>query len=102
MIAHLRIVALAAGLGLAALPAFAEDGTRPGPPREPVPDALGRIALEALLQALGQALSAVPYAMPEVNERGDIIIRRVEPRAEVPRPVPRQRPRPPADDETST
>jgi hypothetical protein len=100
MIARLRTVALVAGLGLAALPALAEDGTRSAPPREPVPDALGRIALEALLQALGQALSAVPYAMPEVNERGDIIIRRIPPRAETPRPLPR--PRPQSEDEAST
>jgi len=48
------------------------------------------------MQVLTQALSQVPqYGVPEFTERGDIIIRRLNPRAETPRPAPR--PRPPAD-----
>jgi len=94
------VLALAAALALVGLPALAEDGPRPAPPREPIPDQLGRMALEALLQAMREALAAVPYAMPEINGQGDIIIRRLPPRPETPRPSPRRAP-PSNPDETS-
>jgi len=98
---HLRsVLALAAALGFAAPAAFAEEPPRPPVPPEQFLDQLGRTAVESLLQAMREALAAVPYAMPEVNERGDIIIRRLPPRPDAPRPPTRRTPSGP--DETST
>ena len=94
------VLALAAALGLAAPAALAEEPPRPPVPPEQFLDQLGRAALESLLQAMREGLAAVPYAMPEVNERGDIIIRRLPPRPDAPRPPPRRAPSSP--DETST
>ena len=49
-------------------------------PPESQADALLRAAIEQLVQALGQALHDVPrYSVPELNENGDIILRRLNP-----------------------
>ncbi len=90
--------ALACSLALPVVagPAAAQEPPRPAPKLETLPDALGRAALEALMHALAQAISQVPqYGVPEFTDRGDIIIRRLNPRSATPRPAPR--PRPPVD-----
>ncbi len=80
---------LAAGFLTVALVAFATTGARAGsvsdqsipaiPPNSQA-DVLLRSAIGQLVQALGQALHDVPrYALPEMNERGDIILRRIDP-----------------------
>jgi hypothetical protein len=51
------------------------------------PGALARDAIEKMMRALSLAIENLPqYAPPEFNENGDIIIRRLNPRAEKPRP----------------
>jgi hypothetical protein len=94
------VLALAAALALVGPPALAEEQARPPVPPEQFVDQIGRTALEALLQAMREALAAVPYAMPEINGQGDIIIRRLPPRPDAPRPPPRRAPSDP--DQTST
>jgi hypothetical protein len=62
------------------------------------PGALAREAIDKLMRALSLAIENLPqYAMPELNENGDIIIRRINPRAEKPRPTAPKNP-----DETRT
>jgi len=77
-----------AALLAAAVLAFAVPGAHAGATESPVPpvppnsqaDVLLRAAIEQLVEALGQALHDVPrYALPEVNDNGDIILRRLKP-----------------------
>jgi hypothetical protein len=79
--------ALAAALILAvASPALAQ-GQSPAPPPDERPGALARDAIERMMRALSLAIENLPqYSAPEFNENGDIIIRRLNPRAEQPRP----------------
>lgn len=73
-------------LALASGPALAQTRS-PAPPEEERPGALAREAIDTLLRALSRAIDNLPqYAVPELNENGDIIIRRINPRAEKPRP----------------
>jgi hypothetical protein len=88
--------ALLATCALMALPAYAQ--TQPPAAQDERPGALARDAIDKMMRALSLAIENLPqYAMPELNENGDIIIRRVNPRAEKPRP--RQ---PGSPDETRT
>jgi hypothetical protein len=79
-------LALSAALAAAGTPAAAQ--TPPSPaPQEQTPEALLRSGIENMMRALGLALQNLPqYEMPQVNEYGDIVIRRVNPLK--PRPVP--------------
>jgi hypothetical protein len=81
--------ALAAVLLVAsgAAPALAQ-AQAPTPPQEDQqPGAMAREAIEKMMRALSLAIENLPqYAPPEFNENGDIIIRRLNPRAEKPRP----------------
>ena len=95
----LRLRALAAAFvrGATASPVLAQS-PGPAPPQEPRPGDLARDAIEKMMRALSLAIENLPqYAMPELNENGDIIIRRLNPRAEKPRPRPPENP-----DETRT
>jgi hypothetical protein len=59
----------------------------PAPPAPSGPEELARQALEMLMRALTLAIQNLPqYEMPIVNERGDIIIRRINPPP--PKPAP--------------
>jgi hypothetical protein len=91
-------VALFVALALtgAGKPAAAADPPMPTPPLTGSDaEALARAAIEQLVRALGLALQAVPqYEMPRMNENGDIIIRRANPR-----PIDV---RPPSPDEAAT
>lgn len=59
----------------------------PAQQEEQDPGVLAREAIDKLMRALSGIIENLPqYAMPEMNERGDIIIRRINPRAEKPRP----------------
>jgi hypothetical protein len=88
--------AVLAACALMALPAYAQ--TQPPAAQDERPGALARDAIDKMMRALSLAIENLPhYAMPELNENGDIIIRRVNPRAEKPRP--RQ---PGSPDETRT
>jgi hypothetical protein len=82
----LRACALIASLGVLTpdLPALAQ---APAPtPQEEQPGALARDAIEKMMRALSLAIENLPqYALPELNENGDIIIRRLNPRADKPR-----------------
>lgn len=76
---------LSAALAAAYGPAAAQ--TPPAAPQEQTPEALLRSGIENLMRALGLALQNLPqYEVPQVNEYGDIIIRRVNPTK--PRPTP--------------
>ena len=92
----LRVLAAALVLAAAA-PAFAQSRS-PAPTPEEHPGELARDAIEKMMRALSLAIENLPqYALPELNENGDIIIRRLNPRAEKPRPPVPQNP-----DETRT
>ena len=70
-------------------PALAQAQAQPPtPPQEDQqPGAMAREAIDKLMRALSLAIENLPqYAPPEFNENGDIIIRRLNPRAEKPRP----------------
>jgi hypothetical protein len=89
----LRLVAALFLVAAAALPVAAQAPA----PQQPAPEALAREAIDKLMQALSLAIQNFPqYEMPRLNERGDIIIRRVNPPAPKPSEVPRN------DDETRT
>jgi hypothetical protein len=90
----LRLVAATILVVVTALPVAAQSPT----PQQPAPEALAREAIDKLMQALSLAIQNFPqYEMPRLNERGDIIIRRVNPpSAPKPSEVPRN------DDETRT
>ena len=69
------------------------------PPAQNSPETLAREAIDKLMQALSMAIQNLPqYEMPRLNERGDIIIRRINPPAPK---KPGQRP-PLGDDEDRT
>lgn len=94
--------ALAAWLAFAvgaAAPSLAQQSPPAAPPQERAGE-LAREAIEKLMQALTLVIENLPqYAMPEINERGDIIIRRLNP----PPRAERERERVPEDpDETRT
>jgi hypothetical protein len=77
---------LSAALASAYGPAAAQTAPPPST-QEQTPESLLRSGIENLLRALGLALQNLPqYEMPQVNEYGDIVIRRVNPAR--PRPVP--------------
>jgi hypothetical protein len=79
------IAAALAACALIALPAHAQSQAPASP--EERPGAMAREAIDKMMRALSLAIENLPqYAMPELNENGDIIIRRVNPRAEKPRP----------------
>ncbi|HEX2115258.1 MAG TPA: hypothetical protein VHM01_12705 [Alphaproteobacteria bacterium] len=93
----LRALIVALVLAGAAAPALAQSRS-PAPPSEEHPGELARDAIEKMMRALSLAIENLPqYALPELNENGDIIIRRLNPRAEKPRPRPPENP-----DETRT
>jgi hypothetical protein len=76
-------------LSAAFLPVSAQ--TPPPAPAQPeqTPEALLRAGIENMLRALGLALQNLPqYEVPQVNEYGDIVIRRVNPTK--PRPAPNE------------
>ena len=76
-----RIGALAlTALLLAAAPGHAQDA--PADPMAPDPMAEVEEAMRHVMTALQLLLATVPqYAMPEVLDNGDIVIRRVQPEA---------------------
>lgn len=77
------VLALAAS---AMLPPAVNAQSQPPAPQEDRPGALARDAIEKMMRALSLAIENLPqYAPPEFNENGDIIIRRLNPRAEKPR-----------------
>jgi hypothetical protein len=77
---------IVAGSVLSAPAAVHAQAQPPAEQRED-PGTLAREAIDKLMRALSSAIENLPqYAMPELNERGDIIIRRINPRAEKPRP----------------
>src|SRR6476620_11285921 len=91
----LRALVVALAFAAVAAPALAQ---APAPPENQQPGALARDAIDKLMRALSLAIENLPqYAMPELNENGDIVIRRINPRAEKPRPKP-----PAGPDETRT
>lgn len=93
------IFAAAAAIALGVFPAMQAHAQTPPPPAQNSPEALAREAIDKLMQALSMAIQNLPqYEMPRLNERGDIIIRRVNPPAPK---KPGQRP-PLADDEDRT
>lgn len=68
--------------------AASDDKERPAPDASPPPGELAREGLAKLLQALDKLIESVPqYEMPEINENGDIILRRKRPEA-APQPQP--------------
>ena len=69
---------LASSLSVAGVPALAEEGTNGD--SEQNPTVLAEEAAQKLMFALELMLQAIPqYALPEVMENGDIIIRRLNP-----------------------
>jgi hypothetical protein len=81
---------LGTALALAPEPGAAQQPTPAPRAEEQSPEALLRSGIENMLRALGLALQNLPqYEMPQVNEHGDIIIRRVNPLK--PRPSPDDR-----------
>jgi len=93
----LRAFAAALLLAAAGSPVLAQSRS-PAPPQEERPGEIARDAIEKMMRALSLAIENLPqYALPELNENGDIIIRRLNPRAEKPRPLAPQNP-----DETRT
>jgi len=77
-----RLAALGLTLALilaapVAAPAAEEPPPSEQPPSSDDPGALARDGLERLLRALEAVIHSIPqYEMPEINENGDIIIRR--------------------------
>ncbi|MDX1423099.1 MAG: hypothetical protein R3322_08165 [Kiloniellales bacterium] len=75
----LAAVALSVATSLAIPAAAAEPGDPAAPSEAPseAPGELARDGLEQLLRALESFVDMIPqYEMPEINENGDIIIRR--------------------------
>lgn len=67
-------------------PSVHSQSPAPTPSQDDRPGALAREAIEKMMRALSLAIENLPqYAPPEFNENGDIIIRRLNPRAEKPR-----------------
>ena len=83
------ILALSTAAMLSLAPGMVEAQTReeprPSPQDQQSAEALAREGMEKLMQALRQMLLTVPqYDMPQLNERGDIIIKRRNPPAPKP------------------
>lgn len=82
------VLLLAAGLLPAGALAEPQGEERASP--QDAPGELVREGLEKLMRALEAFIDAVPqYELPELNERGDIIIRRKNPAAEPDEPAKR-------------
>jgi hypothetical protein len=78
---------LTLALSAAGRPAAAEPPMPTPPLTGTDAEALARAAIEQLVRALGLALQSVPqYEMPRMNDEGDIIIRRSNPRPPDTRP----------------
>lgn len=76
-----------AGPGVREMAASA-DKEPPAPAEPAAPGELARQGLAKMLQALEKLIESVPqFQMPEINENGDIILRRKRPDAPVP-PAP--------------
>ncbi len=88
-------------LFLAAVPTWGQAEEPPEQPREPPPpEQLAREGVEKLLRALDAFIQMIPqYEMPELNENGDIIIRRKRDGAPA---KPGEDPNSDEDDQTST
>ncbi len=73
----LAVLSLCSALALAGPPpALAGEEAPPSDPG-PDPGAMARDGIERLMRALEAFIDMIPqYEMPEINERGDIIIRR--------------------------
>ena len=70
--------------------AASDDKERPAPDTSTAPGELAREGLAKMLQALNKLIESVPqFEMPEINENGDIILRRKRPEA-APQPQPNQ------------
>ena len=66
------LMSAALAFALLAAPALAEE-----PSEEEAPGALAREGVERLMRALNAFIEMIPqYEMPEIDENGDIIIRR--------------------------
>ena len=64
-------------LGVSAALVLAEPAAAEGPPESEDPGVLARDGIERLMRALDAFIDMIPqYEMPEINENGDIIIRR--------------------------
>jgi hypothetical protein len=64
-------------IGLAAALALATPAVADEPPADEGPGELARDGIQRLMQALEAFIDMIPqYEMPEINENGDIIIRR--------------------------
>lgn len=80
--------------------AAAQDQPPPGGAERDRAEKMAQEAMEKLVRAIELFLNSIPqYEMPEVNENGDIIIRRKRHPDE---PETRPEPREPEFDETST
>ena len=86
-----RLISASLAFALLAVPVLAEE-----PSEETPPGTLAREGVERLMRALNAFIEMIPqYEMPEIDENGDIIIRRKrEPEAQ---PEPDEE-----DDQTST
>lgn len=95
-------LALAFALALGcALPSAAPAAAEEPPQGEQSPGELAREGADRLLRALEGLIRLIPqYEAPELNDEGDIIIRRKRP-GQDPAPVPKPRPKPEVD-ETET
>ncbi len=72
----LKLLALCIALGLAGPAVSAADERNP----EQAPGELAREGVEKLMRALRAMMERIPqYEMPEMNDEGDIIIRRKRP-----------------------
>lgn len=88
------VMAVALALGLLTSPAVLAQGPAEEDPRKQAEE-LAREATRKLLEALSIILNTIPqYALPEVNENGDIIIRRIWPESE---PAPSEESAPEGD-----
>lgn len=62
-------------------------------PDEKTPEELALEAVDSLMRALDLMIEKIPqYEMPEINERGDIIIRRKNPPESTPKSEPEAQP----------
>ncbi len=72
----LKLLALSIALSLAAPAKLTADEATP----QEAPDELAREGVEKLMRALRAMMEKIPqYELPEINDRGDIIIRRRRP-----------------------
>jgi hypothetical protein len=78
-IMRLTIIALGACAVLASAPVSAQSPGTPGV-QEPSGTQLTLEGLEKLMQGLQRMVEELPrYNLPEINENGDIIVRRIDP-----------------------